>query len=498
MAIDIVDIFAGPGGLGEGFASLKDENGNRVFQIICSIEEKVAECETLRMRSFCRKLTDKGHFDAYAEYLSNPTKENRNHIIEEYPEEWLSAKSEVLEKKINQCSQVEMVKDILNKRHDNSKLVLLGGPPCQAYSLAGRARNTNRIKNNDEQWQKDKRRTLYKRYLYFIRKLMPDAFVMENVKGILSATYKDEVVFNAVHNDLKSLGYTLYSLVSSKHPKELEASDFIIQCENYGIPQRRHRVIILGVSKSFKNVPGTLQFCGKQHTVEECIGDLPRLRSSFSRREKNYSDEADSWAGFVAAILAQYASGDENSSFDLPKNTGCEWMECESNKGPLRKWYKVQKMKGVPNHQSKSHIAKDIERYIFCALKAKRDGEPPKIDEFPKSLLPDHQNVSLLKGAEKIKRSDVVFADRFRVQLRDNPATTITSHISKDGHYYIHYDPSQARSLTVREAARLQTFPDDYRFEGSKTEQYHQVGNAVPPYLARQIAEVVYKLLFEK
>ena len=126
-------------------------------------------------------------------------------------------------------------------------------------------------------------------------------------------------------------------------------------------------------------------------------------------------------------------------------------------------------------------MASDLERYFFAASWAEVNNQSPTLGDFPRDLLPDHRNVERALGGE-------LFADRFRVQLANRPATTITSHIAKDGHYFIHYDPRQCRSLTVREAARLQTFPEDYLFTGPRTSQYQQVGNAVPPHLARQIA----------
>jgi DNA (cytosine-5)-methyltransferase 1 len=154
---------------------------------------------------------------------------------------------------------------------------------------------------------------------------------------------------------------------------------------------------------------------------------------------------------------------------------------------PDDEWFLDPQIGGVCNHSTRSHIPEDLSRYLFAACYGRAKGRSPVLSEFPSSLLPDHHNVNdALKGG--------YFADRFRVQLAREPATTVTSHISKDGHYYIHYDPSQCRSLTVREAARLQTFPDNYFFCGPRTAQYIQVGNAVPPLLARQIAKVVYKV----
>ena len=139
-------------------------------------------------------------------------------------------------------------------------------------------------------------------------------------------------------------------------------------------------------------------------------------------------------------------------------------------------------------HDTRTHMASDLRRYMYATVFAKVMKRSPKLSDFPVSLLPDHHNVSL--GA-----SGKMFSDRFRVQLSHEVATTVTSHISKDGHYFIHYDPVQCRSLTVREAARLQTFPDNYKFEGPRTQQYHQIGNAVPPYLAAQIAEIIAEIL---
>lgn len=148
----------------------------------------------------------------------------------------------------------------------------------------------------------------------------------------------------------------------------------------------------------------------------------------------------------------------------------------------LRTWLHDPRLGGVLQHEARSHMRSDLHRYLFASCFAKANDYSPKLTTFPPKLRPAHGNMAA---------ENVPFTDRFRVQLADEPSTTVVSHISKDGHYYIHPDPAQCRSLTVREAARLQTFPDNYFFEGNRTQQYHQIGNAVPPYLARKIAEVV-------
>ena len=151
-------------------------------------------------------------------------------------------------------------------------------------------------------------------------------------------------------------------------------------------------------------------------------------------------------------------------------------------------WFYDPRLGGFCNHMTRLHIRKDLYRYLFASVFATVNNRSPRLKDFPKGLLPKHENVAEALVGEK-------FNDRFRVQISGRESTTIVSHISRDGHYYIHYDPTQCRSLTVREAARLQTFKDNYFFEGPRTQQYLQVGNAVPPLLALQIADIVADLV---
>ena len=151
----------------------------------------------------------------------------------------------------------------------------------------------------------------------------------------------------------------------------------------------------------------------------------------------------------------------------------------------FRGWFIDPRMDGyITNHSTRGHIIEDLARYWFASNYRAAEKRSPKATDFPKVLWPAHANFTSGK-----------FADRFRVQGFDSPASTVTSHISKDGHYFIHPDPIQMRSLTVREAARIQTFPDNYHFVGTRTEQYVQVGNAVPPLLANQLAALIFSTI---
>lgn len=268
---------------------------------------------------------------------------------------------------------------------------------------------------------------------------------------------------------------------------------FVVRCEHHGAPQARHRVIIMGIrldcmGPSVIRTPG-LREVERPVCIEEALSGLPSLRSGLSRGP----DSPERWRNEVerqrdrvvrsirvrypevARILHELEPGSE-----LPRqSTTCDGQTA-GRKGRMgRRGHPV-----VLNHETRGHMPSDLGRYLFCAAFAEEYGRSPTRSDFPEALAPDHANWDT-----------GVFADRFRVQVRSRPSSTITSHLSKDGHAFIHWDPVQCRSLTVREAARLQTFPDDYLFLGNRTQQFVQVGNAVPPAIASQIARVVYDIL---
>jgi DNA (cytosine-5)-methyltransferase 1 len=336
---------------------------------------------------------------------------------------------------------------------------------------------------------------------------------MENVKGLLSSAVGGNLVVHQILKDLNSPAaaatgvagkrdhkYKIYSLVSdtsfdgSAEPSTIDLSSFVIRSEEYGVAQRRHRIILLGIRDDYDpgQVPKLIPQVVPQ-SVKEAIGDLPFIRSRLSSKDTD--------ANWVAAVsrqslrvrraVRQLPEGAEDLDALLESNVpSLSDVTDPKQKNDGRKmsdWaaqLSDQRLSKVLNHKAKSHMEDDLGRYLFVSAFGAHFKMTPKTRHFPDLLAADH--ASWGSGS---------FADRFRVQLPHEPATTITSHIAKDGHYYIHYDLRQCRSLTVREAARLQTFPDNYFFEGNKTSQFTQVGNAVPPMLASQIARTVYNLL---
>ena len=345
---------------------------------------------------------------------------------------------------------------------------------------------------------------------------------MENVKGLLSAKIEEGPVFDLMKRDLRLGGeYEIYSLVGVVNVD----SDYLIKSEEYGVPQMRHRVILLGIKKSYlhkykQDENSYLKLQKPYVNLESVIGSLPKLRSGLNREfikydndnlyangkpkriYKNLKDSYQEWRQIIEKHLSQIKQWGEiptnildNEEFQFNLQTGSEFVafskQDDLNKSSmpeeLQDWFFDKNLGGVPNHESRAHLTQDLLRYLFASLYVKKYKTFPRLKDYAEhsqELVPEHANA----GSDK-------FSDRFRVQVPDRPATTITSHISKDGHYFIHYDPAQCRSLTVREAARIQTFPDNYLFRGSRTSQYHQVGNAVPPYLASKIAKIVFEIV---
>ncbi len=503
----IIDLFAGPGGLGEGFASLVVD-GHAPFRIGISVEKEASAHRTLTLRAFLREYRARHNAlpDQFIDFHAGLTSEP----------DWSAVDAEAWQHAIDEARALELGTEaaataidsaIANLKRKYDDTILIGGPPCQAYSLVGRVRSRGKVGYVPEE---DARHYLFREYIRVLDKLRPAAFVMENVKGMLSSTVESRLVFEMLMEDLSSLGtghvhhYELRAVRVEDGKASLQEaaqpSDFILRAEAYGVPQRRHRVIIVGIRSDLagRAADAEIAVSGTARTVRDVIGTMPALRSGISRGR----DDAVTWRGEIldaAKLLAGISYGKDDQvlreafltvSERVQENAltirAASWAPdgYGTSNDELLQWIERPELQAIAQHETRGHMASDLGRYLFAAVFGTVRGYSPKAPDFPVVLSPDHRNWN-----------SGVFNDRFRVQLADEASTTVTSHIAKDGHYFIHPDPVQCRSLTVREAARLQTFPDDYLFLGNRTQQYVQVGNAVPPYLARQIATLLRSAL---
>lgn len=405
-----IDLFAGAGGLSEGFI-------REGFVPIAHVEMNKDACDTLRTRTAYHYLKSINKLQDYYSYLEQ--KITRDDLWNIIPEHLITS---VINKEISQDTLPfifgEIDKELKNKEVD----LIIGGPPCQAYSVAGRVR---------KDMTDDPRNHLYKYYVEFLKKYRPKMFVFENVPGILSANngiYLD-LIFNAVRN----AGY--------------ELDKRILNAQDFGVLQDRKRVIIIGWRKDLElHYPAFDKIEMQFEIGKHLFSDLPKIKSG-----------QGSWG------ISKY----------------------------VRKTNQYLEISGIRNgidfttqHISRFNNANDLEIYRIAVDKWVNKGKRLNYAELPERLI-KHNNVK-------------TFTNRFQVVNHNGVSHTVVAHICADGHYYIHPDIHQNRSITVREAARIQSFPDDYFFESSRTAAFKQIGNAVPVLMGVGIAAKIKYMLSKK
>lgn len=403
---NFIDLFAGAGGLSEGFIQAG-------FNPIAHVEMNAFAAQTLITRSAYYYLKQTDQLDIYYRYLRGDIaredflKVIPNHIVKTVICEAMS--DDTLPAIFKTIDGIMKIRNIQNVD------VVVGGPPCQAYSLVGRAQSSHMSHPMSE----DPRNGLYKLYARVLKRYQPRMFVFENVMGISSAN--EGTTFKNLKKYLRRVGYTVEC-------NEQNAKDF-------GVLQSRRRMIIVGwLKNSMMSYP---KFSKKEtpFTVNDLLSDLPKLTPGLSSTE--YRSKT--------------------------------WSQCVTET-------EVRTVEDVLTlHESRPNKEQDIEIYKR-AISLWNDGHKRlNYNDLPEEL--------------KTHKNRTSFVDRFKVVEGDEPyCHTILAHLSKDGHYFIHPDMEQHRSITVREAARIQSFPDSYFFEGPRTAQFIQVGNAVPPLMARGIA----------
>ncbi|MCC7220168.1 MAG: DNA cytosine methyltransferase [Candidatus Contendobacter sp.] len=470
----VVDLFAGPGGLGEGFSTFESPEspaGYRPFRVIASVEKDSAACRTLRLRNFYRHLLWAGHAAALDHYYAYVRGERDSPLDPAQPDVaaiWQMVFHDVLEQPLGEPETSIRLRSRIEQAGitPHTPLLLIGGPPCQAYSSAGRSRNAG---NSQYRPELDGRHFLYRIYLELLREYQPVAFILENVKGMLSSHIGGRRLFPRILQDLTSPAltdgqdgrrirprYRIYSIVdgfcySYDQPADaVQHSRFIVQAEHYGIPQARHRVILIGLREDLARIfdqrggvfprlsPLTDASGQLRHiSTREALADLPPLHSRLSwlRSELPIGD----WASTLATLVERFAPliEDENLrvAFIQAANQAAVDTQHLSVAAPLQTgrpaelsdWYRGSDPPLVLNHEVRSHMPEDLARYLFCAVHARQYGVSPKAAHFPAALAPRHRNWESGK-----------FNDRFRVQVAEQPSTTIVSHFAKDGHYAIH------------------------------------------------------------
>ena len=406
-----LDLFAGAGGLSEGFIRAG-------FNPIAHVEMDTAACYTLQTRMAYHRLKEDDNLEVYTNYLTGNI--NRKEFYDLVPGSIIKS---VIKKEIGKDTLQDIFCQIDSLLEDQEIDLIIGGPPCQAYSVIGRARCPNRMKD-------DPRNDLYLLYAEFLKEYKPEYFVFENVPGLLSATdEKGDSYLNLMQNLFREYGY--------------ETEFETLNAKDYGVPQNRRRVILVGKKGTSTDFYPELNKCTSDVPVKEILSDLPFIT-----------------AGGGTAGPSLIGSKAEQWLYDV---------EIRNDEMP------------VTFHQARCNRKEDLEIYRIAVDLWNKKKIRLQYNELPEQLQ-THENKS-------------TFLNRFNVVVGDLPYShTIVAHIAMDGHYYIHPDIRQNRSLTPREAARLQTFPDDYYFESHnggprRTPAYRQIGNAVPVLLAQKIAE---------
>jgi DNA (cytosine-5)-methyltransferase 1 len=410
-----IEVFSGAGGLSEGFVRAGYEG-------IAHVEMNKDACLTLETRAIYHYLKNKNKLGIYKQYLQGFI--TRNELIEDcgIPKEVLKS---VINKEISDKTIESIFQSIDERLLGRSPDLLIGGPPCQAYSIVGRARDPNKMKE-------DPRNHLYLYYVEFLKKYNPKVFVFENVPGILSANNGSQLgkIFDAI----KAVGYNVeYKVLNSK---------------NFNVLQDRKRVIIIG-SRS----------------------DLDFQYPEF--KEKDISDSKKGF-GELYRDLKNLKQGEGiMGAVDYAVDTISDYLK-ESK-------IRTEEDEFVTQHIVRPNNENDLEIYRL-AVKLKSNGRNLNYRDDLPDYLKKHKN-------------ETSFLNRFNVVAENNLSQTVVAHIAMDGHYYIHPDIDQNRSISIREAARIQSFPDNYFFEGSRTAVFKQIGNAVPPLMAEGIAKQILKKL---